>query len=56
MPTLLLQDEQRMGLLRRFLLRLRRRKDRLSRNHNRCADANCPAQELAERMSGKGRP
>lgn len=46
MPTLLLQDPQRAGLIKRFLQRWRRRKDRLARNTNVCADANCRAKAL----------
>ncbi len=47
MPTLLLQDESKARLWRRVLQRLRRRKDRLARNTNVCADPQCAARTLA---------
>ncbi|MFY9341011.1 MAG: glycosyltransferase [Planctomycetota bacterium] len=47
MPALLLQDERRASWWSRLLLRLRRRRDRLTRNTNVCPDARCAARELA---------
>jgi hypothetical protein len=46
MPAVLLQDKARAGVLHRFLLRWRRRGDRLSRNRNVCRDASCHAAAL----------
>ena len=52
MPTLLLQDERRAGLVQRFLQRWRRRGDRLRRNTNRCPAAECVARALIPPKAG----
>lgn len=52
MPTLLLQDERRAGLVQRFLQRWRRRGDRLRRNTNRCPAAECAARVLIPPKAG----
>mgnify|MGYP002623794227 CR=1 FL=1 len=46
-PAMLLQDDDRAGLLRRLLFRWRRRRDRLARNTNRCPDGDCAARREA---------
>ncbi len=54
-PALLLQDEARAGWMKRLLQRLHRRRDRLRRNRNVCADAACAVRELAAARAGGGR-
>ena len=57
MPTIVVQDEQRASWFRRLSIRLRRRKDRLRRNTNVCADAGCAARELGHNhAAGRGSP
>ncbi|MFO1076412.1 MAG: glycosyltransferase [Planctomycetota bacterium] len=57
MPTLVVQDENRAGFVHRTLVRWRRRRDRLARNTNSCADAACAARELwIGRQGAGGRP
>ena len=54
MPALLLQDKAKAGMVHRFMKRLRRRGDRLSRNANKCQDANCLAHALGESVAVRG--
>ena len=57
LPTIVVQDEQRASWFRRLSIRLRRRKDRLRRNTNVCADAGCAARELGHNhAAGRGSP
>jgi hypothetical protein len=46
MPTIVVQDGKRASWFRCLSMRLRRRKDRLRRNTNACADAPCAALAL----------
>jgi hypothetical protein len=46
-PALLLQDTARAGWLRRVIQRWHRRRDRLRRNTNVCADRDCAVRALA---------
>jgi hypothetical protein len=47
MPTIIVKDDGKAGWMRRFLFRWRRRRDRLSRNRNRCREELCGARECA---------
>jgi hypothetical protein len=46
-PTMLLQDEARIGFFAHFWQRWNRRRDRLRRNTNDCGDPNCRTSMLA---------
>lgn len=48
MPAIVVQDGARVGWWRRLLIRWRRRRDRLRRNRNVCADAQCAVRALGE--------
>jgi hypothetical protein len=55
MPAVLVKDDRRSSWWRRFLLRLRQRGDRRSRNLNACRDVDCAARTLGIAGAAKER-